>query len=129
MYDGPAAGDATLRASAGESLASNHCRPNSRFSRKDDADLVAQTTLREGRQLFADRHCGSCHALPGKVAEKDCKMPELASKAPRLGTDLRLHADWIAAWILDPRSLRRGDDAGVLRGADARRRPWISPRF
>ena len=54
------------------------------FSRKDDSDLVENTKVREGRQLYADRHCASCHALPAKVSLKDCAMPELQSTAPRL---------------------------------------------
>ncbi|HZZ82441.1 MAG TPA: c-type cytochrome [Gemmataceae bacterium] len=124
VYDGPANGDATLRVEwAGEKFGFEPLPPDSLSSRKDDADLVAQSTLREGRQLFAERHCASCHAMPGKVAEKDCRMPELSSKAPQLDVNLRLQPAWIAAWILDPRALRpEATMPKVLHGLDSHQR-------
>ncbi len=124
IYAGPKTGAATLRLDwAGEKFGFEPLPPDMLFSRKDDADLAAQTQLREGRQLYAERHCGSCHALPGGLALKDCRMPELQSKAPRLDVGGRFNNDWLIAWMLNPRALR--SDAtmpSVLTGTDAEKK-------
>jgi mono/diheme cytochrome c family protein len=121
IYASPANGNSTLRLDwAGEKFGFEPLPPELLFSRKDDADLVAQVALREGRQLFADRHCATCHALPGKLAVKDCRMPELQSKAPRLDAGARFKHDWLVAWMLNPRSLRpEATMPSVISGPDA----------
>jgi mono/diheme cytochrome c family protein len=122
IYASPSNGDSTLRLDwAGEKFGFEPLPPELLFSRKDDTDLVVQTALREGRQLYAERHCASCHKLPGKLAGEVCKMPELQSKAPSLrGASSRLKHDWLVAWMLNPRALRpEATMPSVLTGPDA----------
>lgn len=119
----PKDGDATLRLYwAGEKFGFEPVPPEVLFSRGDEKDLVEQSTLREGRQLFANRHCASCHDVP---EAKNAALPELhlswEFQTPRLDNlGDRFNADWLAAWILNPRHFR--PDATmpkVLAGADA----------
>ncbi|MSQ94869.1 MAG: c-type cytochrome [Gemmataceae bacterium] len=126
LYTSPATGDSTLRLDwSGEKFGLEPVPPEALFSRKDDADLVEKTKLREGRSLFANLHCGNCHTLPSKVAQAHVQMPELTvpwyDRTPRLdATGNRFQADWLAAWILDPRSLRpEATMPSVLTGPDA----------
>lgn len=121
-YAGPKDGAATVRLEwAGEKFGFEPVPPDSLFSRKDDAGLVKQTMLREGRQLFAERHCANCHGLPGKVGSVDGQMPEVQAKGPLLDeVGNRFKHDWLVAWILDPRALRpEATMPSVLAGADA----------
>ena len=61
-YTSPAKGDAAMRLYwAGEKFGFEPVPPDVIFSRGDDADLVARTALREGRQLYANLHCARCH--------------------------------------------------------------------
>ena len=109
IYTSPKNGDATLRLDwAGEKFGLEPVPPDVLFSRKDDADLVEQTVLREGRTLYANLHCASCHAFPwGGDGLREVKMPEFASTAPHLNdAGHRFQHAWLAAWIEDPRSLR-----------------------
>jgi mono/diheme cytochrome c family protein len=108
IYKSPDNGDSTVRLDwAGEKFGFEPVSPDVLFSRKDDADLVAQTEVREGRELYANLHCANCHELPNKLALKDCIMPELRSMAPRLDdAGSRFRYDWLAAWIANPRLLR-----------------------
>ena len=119
-YVSPPKGDATLRLYwSGEKFGFEPVLPEVLSSRGDDKDLVEQTTLREGRILFANRHCGHCHG--GTKSE----MPELHvawnDAMPRLDdVGYRFQPDWLASWILNPRSVR--PDATmprVLTGPDA----------
>jgi mono/diheme cytochrome c family protein len=117
-------GDATLRLYwSGEKFGFEPVPPEVLFSRGDDKDLLEQTTLREGRLLFANRQCASCH-LPAKLATSDLKMPECKSSAPRLDdAGNRLQYDWLVAWIMDPRALRNETTMPrLLHGADAPQR-------
>jgi mono/diheme cytochrome c family protein len=121
-YASPSTGDSTLRLDwSGEKFGFEPVPPDILFSRKDDADLVEQTALREGRQLYASLHCAGCHALPGKLGLKDCAMPEMQSSAPRLNNaGHRFNYDWLVAWILNPRALRpEATMPSMLRGPDA----------
>lgn len=72
----------------------------------DTAGLPLRTAsrVRAGRGLFADLHCASCHdAGPTNPAG----MPELRDRAPSLAeAGARFRAEWIASWILDPKSQR-----------------------
>jgi mono/diheme cytochrome c family protein len=103
-----AKGDTTMRLYwSGEKFDFEPVPPDVLSSRGDDADLVAQSALREGRELFANRHCASCHALPGSIALKDCKMPEFQSNAASLdNAGHRFGYDWLVAWIMNPQALR-----------------------
>jgi mono/diheme cytochrome c family protein len=115
----PEKGDTTVRLYwSGEKFGFEPVPPDVLSSRNDEADLVEKTTLREGRELVASRHCANCHA----IAPKDtAKMPELGNTAPKLDdAGQRFNADWLAAWILNPREMRP-DSAmpAVLSGPDA----------
>ncbi len=66
-------------------------------------------TLREGRMLFATRHCTACHDPGAAVPQDGSGMMELMMTAPDLlEAGARLRPDWIAAWIENPRAQRPG---------------------
>jgi mono/diheme cytochrome c family protein len=65
------------------------------------APLRIRRREREGRELFAARRCGKCHAVEPRG------MPELEMDAPSLkDVGARLRGEWMARWIQDPRALR-----------------------
>lgn len=118
---GPATGDAGLRLYwSGEKFDFEPVPPDVLYSRDDDADLVAKTHERDGRLLFANLHCASCHAVAPKVSLKPA-MPEWKSEAPKLdNAGQRFNTDWLAAWILNPRALRpEATMPAVLHGVDS----------
>ncbi|MBI1833117.1 MAG: c-type cytochrome [Planctomycetes bacterium] len=122
IYASPKNGDATVRLEwAGEKFGFEPAPPDVLFSRKDDADLVEQTTLRDGRSLYANLHCASCHSFPWNPGFSEVKMPEYASTAPHLDdAGNRFGHAWLAAWIENPRSLRpEATMPRVLSGPDA----------
>jgi mono/diheme cytochrome c family protein len=123
VYASPAGGDATVRLDwSGEKFGFEPVPPEMLFARKDDADLVEKTALREGRELFANLHCASCHEFPApKPGGGDAKMPEMYSKAPKLdGPGSTFESDWLTAWIINPRALRpEATMPRVLSGPDA----------
>ena len=66
--------------------------------------LREASRIRAGRELFADLHCASCHDA-GPI--NPAGMPELLSRAPSLAeAGARFRGEWIASWILDPKSQR-----------------------
>jgi mono/diheme cytochrome c family protein len=68
---------------------------------------AAGAMLREGRMLFATRHCASCHDAGGAVAKDGTGMPELLSTPPDLmDAGARFQPAWLAAWIENPRAIR-----------------------
>lgn len=70
-----------------------------------DELLTAATRLREGREAFANRHCGACHG--GWPARQTGVMPELAAEAPSLaGIGSRRRSSWLARWLVEPETLR-----------------------
>jgi mono/diheme cytochrome c family protein len=122
VYASPGKGDSTFRLEwAGEKFGFEPVPPDVLFSRKDDADLVEKTAVREGRQLYADLHCSSCHTFPTKLAAFNPAMPELHSTAPQLDdSGHRFEYDWLVAWITNPRALRpEATMPSVLSGAEA----------
>ncbi len=121
-YVSPEKGDATLRLYwAGEKFGFEPVPPDVLSSRGDDKDLVEQTLLREGRQLYANRQCARCHVLPEPLKLADCKMPEMHDSGASLDdAGNRLQRDWLIGWILNPRAMRPdGTMPVVLAGADA----------
>ncbi len=73
-----------------------------------DAAATLGEQRRAGRMLIATRRCTACHRA-GVTG-----MPELAMRGPDLhDAGARLTADWVRAWIADPRALR--DDARMPR--------------
>ena len=123
-YSSPSTGDATMRLYwANEKFGFEPVPPDALSSRSDEKDLVEKTTLREGRQLYANRHCAQCHPAAGDA------MPEMHRgpghlPAPRLdNAGDRFQFDWLAAWIMNPRSLRpEATMPSVLAGPDAQKK-------
>ncbi len=63
--------------------------------------------LREGRMLFATRHCTSCHDGGRAVAVDGTGMLEMLSTAPDLlDAGARFQTPWLAAWVENPRAIR-----------------------
>ena len=108
VYSSPSKGDSTFRLDwSGEKFGFEPVPPDALFSRKDEADLVEKTAVREGRRLYADLHCSSCHSFPTRLASFNPAMPELHSTAPQLDdSGHRFGYDWLVAWITNPRTLR-----------------------
>ncbi len=63
--------------------------------------------VREGRMLFATRHCSACHDGGAAIVKDGTGMPELLATAPDLiNAGARFKQPWLAAWIENPRSIR-----------------------
>lgn len=110
-YEPPAAGDALLRLFWTSEEVQREPVPTEALSH-DLAAVKAAKLLRDGRELLAARRCLKCHATDVKVA-----VPEASMDAPSLeAAGARLHAEWMARWIRDPRKLR--PEATMPRGAN-----------
>lgn len=71
-----------------------------------DADVQAGEQLRAGQQLFAERRCALCHE-PQAQRVGESAYVELDQRGPDLRqVGARAKADWLAAWIEDPRRFR-----------------------
>jgi len=78
--------------------------PNSAFTYAMTPDLEKAVQVRLGRELFFDHRCIKCHT---DARLSDAGAPELKMDAPSLeGIGARRNYDWMARWILDPKSLR-----------------------
>ena len=124
-YAGPKTGDSTVRLDwAGEKFGFEPLPPDSLFSRKDDADLAAQTEL--PRRPAAVRRAALCE-LPlfaGQARAQGLPDAGTASEGGRGWTAAgnRFNRDWLVAWILDPRIAAAGsDDAERAVGLRGRR--------
>lgn len=108
-YSSLESGAATLRLWwSSENFVEEPLPPDALFTR-GDTELVQQSNwLRNGRQLFAERGCIHCHALPEEERKgSGPSMPELSRTAPNLiQSQERFEPDYLAAWILNPQSLR-----------------------
>jgi mono/diheme cytochrome c family protein len=73
-----------------------------------DPSLREGQRLREGRFLVAQFRCAQCHSVANTVTENPHDaMPELSQDAPSFkDIGARLNADWMAAWINNPRAMR-----------------------
>ena len=107
-YTPPKAGDATVRLDwAGDGFAFEPLPPDQLFTKGDEAELVAGTTVRDGRYLYATLGCSKCHALPKDVTAEKAAMPEMKHRAPSLvGAGSRFTPEWLTKWIADPQSVR-----------------------
>jgi mono/diheme cytochrome c family protein len=100
----PKAGDAFLRLAWTERPPSTSPIPLAQLNHAITAELKADTERRLGRELFLENRCGRCHASGASIS---AAVPELAMDAPSLeAIGSRLNYDWMARWILDPKSVR-----------------------
>jgi len=101
-YESPAKGDAFVRLSwVSPDFPQEPVGPQAASHNASEKDLRLQRRVREGRELFALRRCGKCHATGAKG------MPELEMDAPSLAeAGARLNATWVEKWIQGPRSIR-----------------------
>ncbi len=68
---------------------------------------LADAKKREGRMLFNDLHCASCHDGGALVPKDGNGMMETMLTAPDLAdAGARFRPEWIAAWVKNPRALR-----------------------
>lgn len=108
-YESPASGDAVVRVYWKEQRALRADPvPPTVFTHNASGEAVAEgVRARHGRQLVADLRCTKCHAADG-TGGATAGMPDLAMDAPSL-TDAgaRMNRDWLAAWVADPRALRK----------------------
>ena len=110
-YEPPAAGDALLRLFWTSEEVQREPVPTEALSH-DLGAVKASKLLRDGRELLASRRCLKCHVTDVKVA-----VPEASMDAPSLeAAGARLHPEWMARWIRDPRKLR--PEATMPRGAN-----------
>ena len=67
---------------------------------------LGATRVREGRLLFAQLNCATCHA-DARLPAKGAGLPEFGHNAPVLA-DLgsRFNPDFLTEWIHDPRAVR-----------------------
>jgi type 1 glutamine amidotransferase/mono/diheme cytochrome c family protein len=104
-YQSPASGDARVRAFWEGSDFGREAVPPAAFRFTTRPAVLDQAErLRRGRELFALRGCMKCHRAEGKLARLEQGMPELAADAPSFaGIGGRLHARWMARWVLGQR--------------------------
>ena len=76
------------------------------LSHEATPELQKAGRLGLGRELFVEYRCAKCHGAPAAPGGP-AAMPELAMDAPSFdGIGSRRNCDWMARWILDPKSLR-----------------------
>lgn len=103
-FTGPDKGDAFVRLAWAEKPPFTGPIPSAAFTHTTKPDLEKSAQIQLGRELFLDRRCIKCHT-DDKLAGTG--VPELKMDAPSLeGIGGRRHYDWMARWILDPKSLR-----------------------
>ncbi len=104
IFTAPDKGDAHVRLSWTEQPPFTVPIPRAAFTHSATPDLTKFAQLRLGRELFLDHRCIKCHT---DVELAETGVPELKMDAPSLeGIGARRHYDWMAKWILDPKSLR-----------------------
>ena len=116
-YQPPAGSAATLRLLwEGRDFSKEPIDPEVFRHDAADAALEKSMSLRRGRSFVAQKRCVSCHDSATKEM-----MPELLLKGPSLdGIGGRLRPEWLARWILAPRSIRpQSHMPAVFQGEDA----------
>jgi mono/diheme cytochrome c family protein len=102
-YRSPASGDAWLRLRWIPKGALPSPIPSSAFFHPRSNAEIAGGRLRDGRELFMEHLCARCHTPP--VSGSGPTEP--AMDAPDFeDIGARLNAEWMAEWILDPKSKR-----------------------
>ena len=81
--------------------------PPTMFTHAASPELGVATQRREGRLLFAQLNCASCHADAALIPAKESGMPELGHNAPILA-DLgsKYKQAFLADWIANPHAIR-----------------------
>ncbi len=103
-FTSPAGGDAFVRLAWTEKGTNTAPIPPTAFTRRTAPALEQAGLLRLGRELFLEHRCIKCHSDDKLMAGG---VPELKMDAPSLeGIGARRNYDWMARWILDPKSLR-----------------------
>ena len=103
-FTAPEKGDAFVRLSWTEKPPFTGPIPLAAFTHNRTPELEKSAQVRLGHELFLDHRCIKCHTDAKLV---DSGVPELRMDAPSLeGIGARRHYDWVARWILDPKSLR-----------------------
>lgn len=104
-YRSPEGGDAFVRLFWTEKGTVTSPIPNSILNHAATPAAQSGAQLRLGRELFLEHRCAKCH-LP---AAASTLPPELGMDAPSFdGIGARRNVDWMARWILDPKSQRAG---------------------
>jgi mono/diheme cytochrome c family protein len=93
--------------------------PNAAFTHATTPELAKAVQVRQGRELFLDHRCIKCHT-DAKLVETG--VLELKMDAPAFeGIGARRNYDWMARWILDPKSIRPSAQMPkLLHGATAK---------
>lgn len=102
-FTSTAPGDAFIRLFWSSSEFAMEPIASSALSHQATPELRKAGQIRLGRELFVEHRCAKCHTGPGGEAA----MPELAMDAPSFdGIGSRRNSNWMALWILDPKSHR-----------------------
>ena len=102
-FTSPAKGDAVLRLTWTENGTNTSPIPFSSLNHAPSVELQRSAQLHLGRELFLEYRCAKCHP----VDSSEASVPELKMDAPSFeGIGARRNSDWMARWVLDPKSLR-----------------------
>jgi len=118
-FNSPAAGAAFVRLSWTEKPPFTGPIPNGAFTHSPATELQKAMQVRLGRELFLEHRCFKCHT---DVKLVETGVPELKIDAPAFeGIGARRNYDWMARWILDPKSIRPSAQMPkLLHGATAK---------
>jgi mono/diheme cytochrome c family protein len=95
-------GDSALRVGWTEKGTNVNPIPNGIITHAVTAELQKAQLVYEGRELFLENRCAKCH-----TEKFTSPVPELAMDAPTFdGLGARRNYEWLAKWILDPKSTR-----------------------
>lgn len=96
------AGDSFVRVGWTEKGTNVNPIPNSMITHAVTPELQKAQLVYEGRELFLESRCAKCH-----TEKFTSPVPELAMDAPTFdGFGARRNYEWLAKWILDPKSTR-----------------------
>ena len=107
VYESPESGDSEFRILwSSRTFRPEPIPPGALSHDPASAHVRESEQIREGRFLLGEFRCTKCHAT--KAAGDIGAMPELTQDAPSFeNIGARLRPAWMAAWINNPRSLRR----------------------
>ncbi len=95
-------GDSALRVGWTEKGTNVNPIPNGIITHAVSPELQKAQLVYEGRELFLENRCAKCH-----TEKFTSPVPELAMDAPTFdGLGARRNYEWLAKWILDPKSTR-----------------------